>query len=40
VSLLFEQGWLGLIAFNLLLIAALIHLARRRGAGTPSLLRP
>jgi hypothetical protein len=26
VSLLFEQGWLGLIAFNLLMLAVLIHL--------------
>ncbi len=35
VSLLFEQGWLGLIAFNLLMLAALIHLGRPAWSGNP-----
>ncbi len=35
MSLLFEQGWLGLIAFNLLMLAALIHLGRPAWSGNP-----
>jgi hypothetical protein len=35
VSLLFEQGWFGLIAFNLLMLAALLHLARPAWSGDP-----
>jgi hypothetical protein len=35
VSLLFEQGWLGLIAFNLLMLAALIHLGGPAWLGNP-----
>jgi hypothetical protein len=35
VSLLFDQGWLGLIAFNLLLLAVLIHLWGPAWRGQP-----
>lgn len=37
VSLLFEQGWMGFIAFNLLMAAALLHLARPAWRGRPVL---
>jgi hypothetical protein len=35
VSLLFEQGWLGLLGFNLLMLAAFVHLARAAWRGRP-----
>jgi hypothetical protein len=38
VSLVFEQGWLGLVAFNLLMLATLAHLGRAalRGNAAPA----
>lgn len=35
VSMLFEQGWLGLIVFNLLTLAALVHLGGPAWRGSP-----